>query len=286
MKRTLFFYLITSLGTGCYKQKTVEAKFDFPDVQSKIVVNCILTPSDSVFASVHKLLRVYDTSVNYPNYNDGINNATVILENTTTKEKITLFYLSKNGLYGNSQTRLKITSGNTYTLTVSAPKFQTVISTCKVPEKAAIFDGFKYSEPYNDGLIGNRRRIEGRWQDVSATDSYYYGINLVSQIKNGNQISSYSLTSFSDNITKTSKTYFYQSDITDNEFPKIYTLLTAEENLYKYYVSAEKIKGIASSGSRDFFGAFQGIIPEYSNIKNGHGVFGAFLGTKTTVIFK
>lgn len=286
MKKGLIFSFIVLLETSCYDQKTVEATFKFPVVQPKIVVNCIITPSDSIFASVHKLLNVYDKSASFPNYNDGINNASVILENTTTSKKITLSFLSENGLYGNSQNNFKISPGANYRLTVLAPNYPTVIATCKVPEKAAVFDRFSYSEPYNAGTSINRRRVEGRWQGIVSSDSLYYGVNLVSQLQYNSEINSFSITEFSNNITKSSNIYFYQSTATNNQFPKIYTLLTAEKNLYFYYVSSERIENITKSGTGDFFGAFQGIIPEYTNIKNGYGVFGAFLGTKTKVLFK
>lgn len=283
-KPVLFVVLLFLFGS-CYKQQIVEARFSFPEIQTKIVVNCILTPSDSVFASVHKLLNVYAQSGSYPNYSDGIRNATVVLTDLTTQQKTTLPFLAKNGLYGTSQTKMKITEGHRYQLTVAAPTFQTVTATCKIPEKAAFFEGFTYSEPYTTGSLG-RRRVEGRWQGIVSNDSLYYGINLVSQSQFKDEITSFSSTYFSKDITKSANTYFYQGTTTNNLFPKIYTLLTTEKNLYNYYVSAERINDITRSGTGDFFGAYQGIIPEYTNIKNGYGVFGGCVGSKFVLQFK
>jgi hypothetical protein len=271
--------LLCLILSSCSKKKLVEG-FIFPDIESKIILNGILTPSDSIFVSLHKLRTVGDKTFNYTN--DGIKDATVILENTTTKEKTTLKYLGKNSLYGQSQQVLKIIPNNTYRISASAPTFKSVSASCKVPQTAAVFTKFAYSEPYNDGFFF-RRRVEGQWVDVSEIDSLYYGITSSSQSNDG---SNYSTTLFSEEITKADKIYFYNTTATENKFSKNYTLLTTEKNLYRYYVMAEKIHRIAISGTGDFFGAFQGIIPEFTNIENGYGVFGAYLSTTATVTFK
>jgi Domain of unknown function (DUF4249) len=271
--------LLCLLLSSCSEEKLVEG-FVFPNIESKIILNGILTPSDSIFVSLHKLRTVGDKTFN--DTNDGIKNATVILENTTTKEKITLKYLNKNGLYGQSQQFLRIIPNNSYHISASAPTFRAISASCKVPQAAAVFEKFAYSEPYSD-IFSFRRRVEGQWTDVSEVDSLYYGITSSSRLKDG---SSYSTTLFSEEITKANKMYFYNTTATDNEFSKYYTLLTTEKNLYRYYVMAEKIHRIAISGTGDFFGTFQGIIPEFTNIENGYGVFGAYLSTTATVTFK
>ncbi len=268
---------------SCSKELKIEG-FAFPEIESKIILNGIITPSDSIFVSLHKLRTVGDKTIN--GKNDGIRNATVVLENTTTKEKTTLKYLGKNSLYAQSQQSFKIIPNNSYHISVSAPTFKSVSASCKVPQIAAVFGKFAYSEPYNDGFF-LRRRVEGQWIDVSLTDSLYYGVNTSSQ--NGRtpgEITSYSTTLFSEDITKAGKLYFYNTTATDNKFPKNYTLLTTERNLYRYYVMAEKIRRITVSGTGDFFGAFQGIIPEFTNVENGYGIFGAYLSTTATLTFK
>ncbi len=282
MIRTIIL-LSSLLLLSCSKQLKIEG-FVFPATESKMILNGILTPSDSIFVSLHKLRTVGDKTIN--DKNDGIGNAMVTLENTTTKERIVLKYLSKNGLYGQSQQIFKITPNQSYQILASAPTFKTVSASCKVPQSAAVFGKFAYSEPYNDGFF-LRRRVEGQWLDVSQSDSLYYGVNTSSQIgRTPAEITSFSTTLFSEDITKAGKMYFYNTTATDNEFLVNYTLLTTEKNLYRYYVMAEKIDKIAKSGSGDFFGAFQGIIPEFTNVENGYGVFGAYLSTTTTLTFK
>ncbi len=284
--RLLLFISLGLYLTGCTKQVEVVGSLTFPDAPATLAVFCLLTPQDSVFATVTTLRSVSDR---LPRNQKGladyvrVPDATVILQEKSSSRKITLTYLGRNGLYGAKLIDFKIISGQDYSLQVIRPGFQLLFAECQVPTKAASIESFAYGGSFNGGGI-NRRRVEVRWQDVSTkTDSLNYFVankyRFIPPFDTASNIY------YSQYISKVGPTYFYENDAFDNSYPQYYYLFTVSRDTFRFYHMAEKMDDITRHGP-DFFGAFQGIVPEYTNIKGGYGIFGAYLSSRITVTFK
>lgn len=251
----------------------------------KITVFCLLTPSDSIQVSVRAIRGVIDK-----NKEMGIENAMITIEDTDTKIAINLPHKSNGGFYGNSQKILKILSNHTYLLRVTTiNSLVTQSATCKVPSLSATFERFSYGDSFSDGN-SMKRRIEARWQDVSSNEQKLnYLISSGGKFKDVFSEEIYniqpSLKSYK-NISQSGNMLFYTSTVTDDNFPKYYYLHTMENNLFQFQKMAQQMDEISRKGTSDFLGSYQGIIPEFTNIQNGYGIFGAYLTTSQTVIFK
>lgn len=257
----------------------------FPLPNEKIAVFCLLTPSDSIQVSVRAIRGVIDK-----NKEIGIENATITIEDTDAKIIINLPHKSNGGFYGNSQGKIKVLPNHTYLLRVTTiNSFVTQSATCKVPSLSAAFEKFTYGDSFSDGN-SMRRRIEARWQDVSSNEQKLnYLISSGGKFKDifsGEilNIQPY-LKSYKD-ISQSENILFYTSTVTDDSFPKYYYLHTMENNLYQFQKMAQQMDEISRKGTGNFLGSYQGIIPEFTNIQNGYGIFGAYLTTSQTVIFK
>lgn len=257
----------------------------FPIPNETLSVFCFLTPSDSIHASIKEIRSVSNT-----NKEIGIENAEITIEDLNTKEIIQLKHLSNGGYYGNSQTIFKIKPNHTYILTVIFPNKLTLRSSCTVPNQGALIEKFTFGDSFDDGFISKRRRIEARWLDISTeTQKLNYLISSGGKFKDPftNKIVDVqpTLKSFR-NISQSGTSLFYNSDTTDDTFPKFYYLHTLEYNLYQFEKMVQMMDEISKKSTSSFLGAYQGIIPEYTNIQNGYGIFGAYLTTSLTVTIK
>jgi hypothetical protein len=280
--------LILLLGS-CNQQKELLEEINFPNVPPVLAVYCLLTPGDSILATVTTLRSVSDRLpisnlgiVEYPRVPD----ANVILKDLTTKQVITLRYLGREGRYGIVQSpNFSITPGSSYSLSVSKTGFPTLDATCQIPQKAAVIEQFSYGEPYNDGFF-SRRRVELRWQDISTPAfSVNYFLTTAYQMsasENDRRMSTY----YNKNISVVGTTYFYQNDALDNPYPRSFRLITASSAVFNFYKMAENMIMITSSGTGDPFGAYQGIVPEYTNVTGGYGIVGGYLSTQLVTAFK
>jgi Domain of unknown function (DUF4249) len=284
MRFTICFLLMTLFFTGCSRTSVVEGII-FPVPNGTLSVFCFLTPSDSIHAAVKEIRSLSNT------YKEiGIENAEITIEDLNTKEIIRLKHLSNGGYFGNSQTTFKVKPNHTYLLTVNSPNNLTLKSSCTVPSQGAVIENFTFGDSFDDGLIAKRRRIEARWQDVSTeTQKLNYLISSGGKFKDpftGKIVEVQpSLKSFK-NISQSGTSLFYNSDTTDDTFPKYYYLHTLEYNLYQFEKMAQQMDEISKKSTSSFLGAYQGIIPEFTNIQNGYGIFGAYLTTSLTVTIK
>ncbi len=288
MKNNILLFALI-IFSGCSRKEKVDG-FSFPEVQPMLAVFCLLTPGDSIFANITTIRAVTDQlptdKKGMPTY-IRIPDAIVMLQNNLTQQKIVLTYKNVNGVYGAKQSNFKIAPGTSYTLYVSRPNFPSLLSTCKIPNQKAIFNSFTYGSAYNsDNVSGLRlRRVEGRWQDASTdTDSLNYFV--ATKYRFIPPVDTASAIHYNQYISKVGTTYFYQNDDGIDPYPQYYYLFTVSREMGRFYQMAETMVAITSSGTGDFFGAYQGIVPEYTNIQGGYGVFGGYLSSSLLVTFK
>lgn len=281
--RYIFSFIIIFI-LSCSRTSVID-DIVFPVLNEKITVFCLLTPSDSIKVSIRTVRSVIDKSKEI-----GVENAMITIEDTESQKIINIPHILSGGFYGNSQGAFKILPNHTYLLKVTTiNSLVTQSAICKVPSSSATFEKFTYGDPFSDGN-SMRRRIEARWQDVSSSEQ-----NLNYLISSGGKFKDIfsgeilniqpSLKSYKD-ISQSKNILFYISTVTDDSFPKNYYLHTMENNLYQFQKMAQQMDEISRKGTGNFLGAYQGVIPEFTNIQNGYGIFGAYLTTSQVIIFK
>ena len=281
--RYLTGFIIIFILSNCTRISVIEDTI-FPAINETVAVFCFLTPSDSIHVSL-KAVRI----VTNKNKEIGVENAEIIIRDLATSGFIRLQYISKGGYYGGSQKNFKILPNHRYKLTVNVTNSLLLTSECTVPNQGAIIEKLTFGDPFDDGFQ-SKRRVEARWQDVSnQNQKLNYLISSGGKFKDAfsGEIRDVppSLKSFKD-IAQSENTFFYTSSTADDTFPKNYFLHTLDSDLYQFQKMAQKMDDITKKGSTDVLGAYQGIIPEYTNIQNGYGIFGAYLTTSLTVTIK
>lgn len=283
--RYSIFIIAVYLLIGCANEQVIE-DITFPTAQTQVAVYCFLTPADSIFASV-KTLQTIDRQTK--DSTASVLNARITLENRRTSQQVILRYLGHDGLYGCSQKELAVLAGDPYRLSVSPTSQSTTQAECTVPAQSAAIQTVAYGEPYDDGLT-KRRRITFFWHDVSPTPTRYnYALiyQFAFQQPQSNSVTSGTNFIINEGITQSDSSVYYSGTIIDSPLSQSYHLLTMDSNLFRFFTMADKMKNIVRrDGSNDFFGAYQGIIPEFTNIENGYGVFGAYLITQKPVVIQ
>jgi len=264
---------------GSCARETVIDNIAFPNVSSKSAVYCLLTPGDSVWVVVKAVQAINSQSANGTT---SISGAKVTLENSTTGQQIVLRSTKQSGYYGCSQRDFPVLPGQRYSLLVSGSNLDTMQATCQIPIRPAQIDTITYGESYNDSFF-RHRRVTITWLDVSAKNEPYSYFLSSRYLYDGDTLKH---TSFDNTlITRVNSQLYYNDDTIDSGTPQTYYLFTADQSTYTFLVLAQRMNNVSGGNSGDLFGSYQGIIPSFTNIKNGYGIFGAYLKTSKTITF-
>jgi hypothetical protein len=252
--------------------------------QIKPFIYCILTPNDTIVATIRKTRNIDNNNVNFAN--DGISNAAIEITDLTNQSKVVLKH-TLNGFYGASQKKFPIQAGRSYSLKVTIPDYSFYTSTCILPKSGAEISKLTFSPPFTEFLTV-KRRIEIEWTGVSSSESLGYFIIQRYKLQNsGNSSLPVNEKSKSSDITKVDNNYIFKTITSDTKDSRDFYLCTADVNLFKFYLSSELLIEIGKQGSNDFFDAYSNIVPEYTNIEGSAlGVFGGYIKTQKTVQFR
>lgn len=281
MKYALLLFLVVFFG--CSRTEIITNIDLGNSANAKLALFCLLTPADSIYAQIRQLRSVGDKKTR----DQAITNAIVTLENTTTGKKIILRNAGNN-LYNCAQKDFPVLAGNRYTITALVSGFPSVQSACVVPTAAAIIENIFYGPPFKD-VLSQRRRVELRWQDVSSVSKTfnYFVVETYEYRQFNGQITQQTNVQLDENISTVEKNLFLNFETTESKTPHTFYLFTTENTVFEFYKMARKTEDtVRGVGTGDFFGAYQGIIPESTNIEGGYGIFGAYLRTQKTIEFQ
>lgn len=145
MKRVLFslLFLPLLLLNSCEQNADV----DLPVVSPKLVVQCFITPQDTLLRVRVTKSRPVFTTGNGPINDAPVQNAAVLLTNTTNGSAVSLSFDSQLGEFTYPASGFAIVSGNSYRLDVSAPEMDAVHAETTVP--AAVPSDFTATMTYS-----------------------------------------------------------------------------------------------------------------------------------------
>ncbi|RRB04173.1 DUF4249 domain-containing protein [Larkinella rosea] len=165
--------LVLLVMMACQNLVTEIDPSNLPQIQSKLVVNGYLSPQDTVLAvsvssSQTVLGDVATDSVN------TVRGATVTL--ASEGKTVTLAYHSDQRVYTADARQFPIQAGKTYTIQVSVAGYETVSSSCTIPQSVPVAEikldsNRLFSGPYIDS--GWAYTVRAVWQDPAGVTNYY-----------------------------------------------------------------------------------------------------------------
>lgn len=265
----IMMVMLAGILTSCEK---VVSDVVLPDVKPQLAVYGFISPEDTlVLVEVYLSIPIYNASPNNQTPNKVID-ATVMLSDQTGNN-ITLSYNPVYGAYAVSQQTYPINAGYTYTLTVTSKQYRTT-ATCTVPVYKADFNQLTatvLADQVTSEYSGPYYRYNYKWNDKGGENNYYritvdenlFGLNysnvgtlLYDDVnRDGAELSGFIEDYGSGNIGSAIKKRV------------LVHLLTTDNHYYEYH-----------RRRLEYYGddPFSEPYPQYSNVKDGLGVFCAF----------
>ncbi len=297
MKNTsviLISFIITFSFFSCQKELEIE----YPDIEPKLVVNCLFTPDSLFIVRVGKLLPLNDSTTTFivDNAVCEISEDDIFAENLKyTKDG---FYISET---------LKPQVGKVYTLYVIHPDLPNVTATDTVPEPVSVSETyFKHKILYDALDESYFHTINIRFQDnIHINNHYELKLLTEDSIDDATQIISQSFEKSDDlTIMNTGLLDYHPSSIPfsdklfngQNYFLSTYYKLPFESsdgegniwynshNLivhfnsisYQYFQYSRKMIMHIRNQESYIFEWVGNPVEMYSNIENGYGIFAAY----------
>ncbi len=295
--------LVIAFLSACAREEVLD------DIQSEyfqpqLVIHSLIGPGDSILVNVGRSGPLGDSL-----QATKVTNASVTI--TDEQGQIVQLPLVQEGyyttVYGISQQDFSIQVGATYTLSVAHPELPAAEASCTVPETATPLKAVKYVGKsrvpddgrftydvqvswYDSGPYLHRVYFSGEYATTNPEDgrileqgTYQYRQDPFHGIEQVDSIFTYYDSFFSSKRfytdTLPNGTILSSEQI---EAPTTYQLatylVTPDEHMARYQASQEIFAQNESELNSDsFIGLYRGIIPEYSNVRGGLGVFGAYL---------
>ena len=277
----LFFYLLfltSVLLTSCitYIEKEL-------DIKPKLVLHCYLIPQmDTTILSLTNSVPLFGS--NLKNI-EPVTNATVEISEDNHRW-VRMEYDSVYKNYFISQVQFPITEGKTYYIRASALEYETISASCAVPyfretnfeivteeHVGCVHHGEPYAEPHYHYYL--------KWKDYAGEENYYIfyrnfdwiwdpwgdSIRIIWEIlwdEKGKPCLFSDHGQDGQSMSSLVTTYYLDDEISE------ITMVQTDVHSYLYQRSIEDY-----NGDLGFF--IIEPVKIYSNIKNGYGVFGAFV---------
>ncbi len=290
---------------ACTREKLIEK--GLPPFVEKLAVFCALTPGDSIKVHVELTAPLNGEATKPMDF--YVFDANVLLEDDSGGSISLPLIDSNDAIYGVSQSEFEIKKGNTYYLSITTPNEEFVYATTRIPEKAAAWQSYEITRETSQDLdLGEYVpgvEITGKWEPLSG-DEFGYLVETIKYSrydyldttktefevqKDYSNISSFSEIEWAGSFLSYSiETELEHTYAAPKAIWKLYKLesflVTMNEDLIKYENMFQLMLDIYDyTGGGDFTEVYTGIIPEFSNIEGGIGIFGAYLTDKVNMEF-
>ncbi|PSL25287.1 DUF4249 domain-containing protein [Dyadobacter jiangsuensis] len=168
--RYIIFIFLTLFLVGCESLVTDVDKGDLPQVESKLVVQCFISPQS---ARINVVVTESIPLFAEPDLKGGVIPNAVVKLSDGTREAVIPFDTA-NQLYSADKSVLAILPGKTYFLSV-VNGIRSVKATCTVPATAVVPTTYKIDTSFS-GSISARDTlltVKYNWNDISGQTNYY-----------------------------------------------------------------------------------------------------------------
>ncbi len=276
--------------TSCVKQSDDITITSDP----KLIVECYLNPTDTeITAIVNENRPITGEGSGSRSISNPVLDATVLLSDGNREVKLTN---NKNSTYKIQAKDFMLVAGRTYTLKVTAPGLPATEATCTIPKMIRTLDATDSDLSYElaDASTYNvYRKRSLSWTNTEANKTNYYmvgsgegtnvkiktlaGDSTCVRLKNAAVIAFLDDSKTTDQHFTTGTLHFLLGKSTSKTDPKITSPAPMYSFVYhvdrNYYEFFRTVKLQREVGDNPFAEA----VPVYSNIKNGLGVFGAYV---------
>lgn len=298
--RLAYLFLFISLFS-CVREEFIED--GLPPFEEKLAVYCLLTPGDSIFVHVQRTAPFTNTPEIILDY--FVSNAHIVLEDQEGISETVPLKDSVLGLYAISQSKIKVNKAQTYYLSVNTPEGLSASAQTTVPAEATKWESYKVKWPPGTNLNVDRPKVQiiGKWvnnEEIPGNQLVHTEITERYEYIDSDKIEFVNRSFLSTRIGRIEygKHLSYSFEISLQTAPdspraiikthKVESLLITMNNDFEKYQNVVEIiiNNDDEIGIGDYIDLFTGIIPEYSNIEGGTGIFGAYLTDKATLNFK
>lgn len=168
--RYIIFIFLTLFLVGCESLVTDVDKGDLPQVESKLVVQCFISPQS---ARINVVVTESIPLFAEPDLKGGVIPNAVVKLSDGTREAVIPFDTA-NQLYSADKSALAILPGKTYFLSV-VNGIRSVKATCTVPATAVVPTTYKIDTSFS-GSISARDTlltVKYNWNDIAGQTNYY-----------------------------------------------------------------------------------------------------------------
>jgi len=299
----LFSLPFIILFSACIREEVIDTIEIEQAVQP--VVFCTLSPGDSIQLLLTQSTTFFDEPASVEEL--GIYDAKVSILNEKGDTLQLQNPKSQLPIYTASQKDFSIIAGETYHLLIQVlGNSELLSSSTTIPDKAVQWDNFEvYNEKVVDipirnnkyEIIGYKKEtymdVKGVWSNQSyATELMSYSISSLDSIMYVNV--NHQVSDLDYHIRVTSCCNYFQleginTSINQGDSLVIsrsirFDIITLNQNLEDFLLAYEvNHENKESIDMNLFLRLFKGVLPEYTNIKGGLGVFGGYLSDSNTI---
>ncbi|MCF8222209.1 MAG: DUF4249 domain-containing protein [Bacteroidales bacterium] len=273
--------------------------------EPKLVVYGILNPSSNSIKVMVTRTYPLNTESNI-GLDDIYVDARVFIVDSESQDTVELQQLEANStIYEIKQSEFDILPGSEYMLRIESEGFETVYASTKIPIEVINWTECELIESMVDDLEDYAQGFEiiGTWPKSDIENNQIVVFHLKESRDNGNgniETRSYTKGIYVD-FRETDHSFIFESppfhiykpdEFEPEDSYRWYVeeinavLITTDIHLYNYisyYLLTENINNVMDGGS--FLDLFRGIMPEFSNVEGGLGVFGSCM-TDTAIIYR
>lgn len=277
MKTIHYLLLSLTLISGCIKK----ADIDLPKIENKLVVTCFISPEDSVIGAVVRLSipRFGINGTPTLAVTGQVKNARIEISDGSTSALLP--FNQEAEFYKLSSSVFPIVRGKKYYLNVSTPDGKSVSASTTVPDSPFEIESVKTSLILNEP---NKIEtdVEMLVKDIPSQKNYL-GVFFYQTSIPANTEDPFNVFGYFDTDEKVSKSSYYHYSGTTFYHPENIqsatlhlSVLNCSKEFYLYSKSVQEA-GIAS------LNPFGDPVMVYTNISDGFGCFGAYVGNYQTL---
>jgi hypothetical protein len=296
------FFKVALTFAACFIMQSCfeEIDVEIPSLkeEARLIIYGVLTTNNDVSVSIARTFPP-STDKTITVRDIYITNADVFIYNQEWNDSIQLKQIhDTTSIYYCSKNDITIEEGQSYEIYVSANGYPPVHAKTKIPINAPEWKTWRLMESQVDldGEFTGGYTFYGEWEIPPDEKQQFISISNKSIYSTGDENwTFYNFIEYdlnykikNDVAIYESQPFTIQNEKTEfgHDIERTVSLVTADDHLYEYITNYLLLNDISYALDTDsFLELFRGILPEYTNIEGGFGIFGSY-SEHTITIYK